>query len=89
MTMKKLWSYQEFHGDRIAWKVGDLSGDDTRDGSGQLSLTVDFNIDSGTFKTYTPLGVRPFRTLAEFVDHSACLVIWRWGIWIAIRGKEL
>lgn len=90
MSVRKIWGYREFHGDRISWKIGDLSGDDSYDkGSGQFSFTLDININSGTFKTYTPKGVRPWKILSTFLDHSICLVVWNWGIWIAVRGKEL
>ena len=87
--IKRLWGYRAFEGYRIAWKIGDLTGEEPHGRlEGQFCISLEFNVDSGTFRKFTPPGERPFRTLAEYVDHSFSIMLWRWGIWIAIRGRE-
>lgn len=79
--------YSDYHGKRFAWKIGDLSGDDGYDpGSGQFSATLDFNINSETFKNYQR---DPWKVLDTYLDHSLSVVFWRWGIWVAIRGRKI
>lgn len=85
---QKLLAYREYWGDRIAWKVGNLTRDEDGEpsGYGQFSVSLDVNVDSDTFKDYQQV---PWRVLASYLDHSLSVVAWRWGIWIAVRGRKI
>ena len=78
--LKKLWRLREFYGDRIAWKFGDLTGEESPRHYGQFGVGFDINVDSHTF--YNP------RTDTYPLDHSFYAMAWRWGVWVALRGKE-
>lgn len=86
-VLKKILRYEEFYGDRIAWKIGNLDAEEPWGRrAGQFSTCLDINIESGTFADYEH---HPFRTVAEYVDHSLCICIWKWGVWVAVRGPKI
>lgn len=85
--LKRLLRYRELWGDRVAWKIGDLTAEEPHGRlAGQFGINIDFNIDSGTFKTYDR---NPWRVTGEYVDHSFSVQIWRWGFWIAVRAGRV
>lgn len=87
MAEKPRWilDYREYWGDRVAWKVGNVVGDDFGPGGViDAGITVSdagiFTAPNWTARNYS--GIR-------WLSLSIGLTIWRWGAWIAIRGREV
>jgi hypothetical protein len=80
-VIKKLLSYREYWGDRIAWKIGDLAGEDCYSQPvGVFQVSLDINSDTHAFYLAETDEYPP--------SHDFCFVFWRWGIWVAVRRND-
>ncbi|AKJ72226.1 hypothetical protein TPA4_61 [Tsukamurella phage TPA4] len=85
MKLRKVLAYREYWGDRIAWKIGNVVGDDYDPGG-----VIDAGIEVGDYGIFTgartPAGTYPER---QWLSLSVGVTVWRWGAWIAVRGRKV
>jgi len=82
------WSW-EHHGDRIRIMVGDMAAvgehEDGEPGPLRLRLDLEMGADSGQFDGYS---YSQDKITPRYHDHDFDLIIGRWGIYIAMRGRK-
>lgn len=84
MKLKKILAYREYWGDRIAWKIGNVVGDDYGPGG-----VIDAGIEVGDYAIFTtPQGIA-LGSARRWLSLSVGVTVWRWGAWIAVRGREV
>ncbi|WP_019204547.1 hypothetical protein [Tsukamurella sp. 1534] len=85
MKLKKILDYREHWGDRVAWKIGNVVGDDFGPG-GVIDAGITVS-DAGIFTEY--VGTTRSSSERRWLSLSVGLTVWRWGAWIAVRTTEV
>lgn len=80
--------HRDWHGERMRIGIGDLSFGGEQGPGGEFSVEFSFWHDLGEFSEFGPGWPKDWRQKTDFVSHFFFLCLWRWGIYISVRGKK-